>query len=571
MSAAGLDTQPSAKTYDLEDLISEAWSGGIRVPHFQRDFRWGQQDVIRLFDSIVKGYPVGSLLLWVRRSPAQKIILGALEIDAPSTDAALWVVDGQQRITSLANALHVEGNGYAPFNIFYDLLEKEFVPPPSVSDPRYIPVPVLFDLDKLLDWFAGPGQGVGDYFPEARRIAKLLRQFKVPAYLVKQDDEAVLTDIFDRMNNYGKRLSRAEIFSSLFAGPEAGAKDRLSIGRIAERIAARTGFGTVDDDTVLAAILARRGSDPMREIRIEFDDSRRRSSAEFPGESRDTAYAEGETALVRAIAFLQDSAGVPHLSLLAYRSLLVVLTRFFAHFPDPRDRSLQLLRRVYWRVAVSGPAVFKGSFTQLSRALCARVHPGDERASVQGLIDSIREAAPGMPNPDRFKTNEAGAKIILCSWWDLQPRSPYTGLPYDRQELTDLLADQSTAAAAVRRIFPRGLPLKQQLWSANRIFVPTATDPVDEIINQLSRQPLGLDVDTWEEVLRSYCMSGAAIAALNAGDRDDFLRLRQELVTYRLRAFLQRMAEWDFEDTPALDLLDFEDDDELEGRSDEFV
>ncbi|MGC4771118.1 DUF262 domain-containing protein [Micromonospora sp. DT44] len=569
MNNAGLDTQPSAKTYDLEDLISEAWNGGIRVPHFQRDFRWGQQDVIRLFDSIVRGYPVGSLLLWVRRSPAQKIALGVLEIDAPSTDNALWVVDGQQRITSLANALHPEGNRHPPFNIFYDLVDRDFVPPPLVDDPRLIPLPVLFDLDKLLDWFAGPGQAVSDYFPEARRIAKLLRQFKVPAYLVKQEDEAILTDIFDRMNNYGKRLSRAEIFSSLFAGPESGAKDRLSISRIAERVAARTGFGTIDDDTVLAAILARRGSDPMREIRIEFDDSRRRSSAEFPGESRDTAYSEGEQALVRAIEFLQESAGVPHLSFLAYRSLLVVMARFFAHFPDPKERSLQLLRRVYWRVAVSGPAVFKGSFTQLSRALCARIHPGDERSSVQGLIDSISEAGPTIPNPERFKTNEAGAKIILCSWWALRPRSPYTGERYDQQELTDLLADQSTAASAVRRVYPRGLPLKQQLWSANRIFVPTTTDPVDELLTLLGRQPIGLDEKAWEAVLKSYCVDRRAIEAYNLGDRDGFLRARQEIVSFRLRGFLHRMAEWDFEDTPSLELLEFEDPEEFERDSDE--
>ncbi|MGH8907619.1 MAG: DUF262 domain-containing protein [Egibacteraceae bacterium] len=108
--STGLDMRVSATTYDLEDLVTEAWAGRIRVPHFQRDFRWTRRDVIRLFDSIVKGYPIGSLLLWVRPAEAQRIRLGALEIDAPRMEQALWVVDGQQRITSLANALH-EGGG----------------------------------------------------------------------------------------------------------------------------------------------------------------------------------------------------------------------------------------------------------------------------------------------------------------------------------------------------------------------------------------------------------------------------------------------------------------------------
>lgn len=60
MSTDGLETQPSATTYDMVDLVAEAWRGRVRVPHFQRDFRWGRKDVIRLFDSIVRGFPIGS-------------------------------------------------------------------------------------------------------------------------------------------------------------------------------------------------------------------------------------------------------------------------------------------------------------------------------------------------------------------------------------------------------------------------------------------------------------------------------------------------------------------------------
>jgi len=78
----GLDTRPSAATYEMEKLVGMAWRGQIRVPHFQRDFRWNREDVVRLFDSIVKGFPVGSLLLWVRPAPAKRISLGALQIDA---------------------------------------------------------------------------------------------------------------------------------------------------------------------------------------------------------------------------------------------------------------------------------------------------------------------------------------------------------------------------------------------------------------------------------------------------------------------------------------------------------
>ncbi|MEU5694550.1 DUF262 domain-containing protein [Actinosynnema sp. NPDC020468] len=563
----GLDTQPSAATYDLEDLIAEAWNGTIRVPHFQRDFRWGPQDVVRLFDSIARGYPVGSLLMWIRKSPAATVKLGSLRIEAKASDSALWVVDGQQRITSLANALHPEGNSHSPFSVGYDLLDRQFVITPTVQEPQFVPLPVLFDLEKLLDWFAGAGQQVSEHFPEARRVAKLLRQFKVPAYLVRQENEGILTDIFDRMNSHGKRLSRAEIFSALFAGPEAGADERLTIGSIAERIAARTGFGLIDDDTVLGAILARRGPDPSREIRTEFDESRRRTASEFPGEDRDTAYEKGEESIIRAVSFLQEGAGVPHLSLLSYRSLLVALTRFFAHYPEPEQRSLQQLRRVYWRVAASGPAVFKGSFTQISRVLSARIHPGDESRSVQALVETMDQAQPAMPNPERFKSNEAGAKLILCAWWALRPRSPFTGEQYGKEDLADVLSDQITAAPAVRRIFPRGLGPKYQFLTANRLFVPTEADPVDEIAGLLTRQPPGLDDSTWDAVLHSYCLDRHAARLLAVGNRNAFLEARQKIITAQLADFLTRMAEWKYGDLSSMrsqNLSDIDDVGELD-------
>jgi hypothetical protein len=80
-----------------------------------------------------------------------------------------------------------------------------------------IPLPILFDLAKVLDWFATYPE-VGDYRSKAFELAKHLRQPSIPAYQVVQDDTIVLRDIFDRMNNYGKRLSRAEIFKGSTTG-----------------------------------------------------------------------------------------------------------------------------------------------------------------------------------------------------------------------------------------------------------------------------------------------------------------------------------------------------------------
>src|SRR5262249_48059036 len=149
-------------------------------------------------DSIVKGYPIGSLLLWVRQSAKERITLGALSLEAPEGGDALWIVDGQQRVTSLANALHPDGAEDSTFAVHYDLVAQAFVPSPKLPEPHLIPLPVLFDLEKLVEWMAAARPTESQSF-EARRVMKLLRQFKVPATLVRQEDEGTLTVIFDRM------------------------------------------------------------------------------------------------------------------------------------------------------------------------------------------------------------------------------------------------------------------------------------------------------------------------------------------------------------------------------------
>ncbi|MFF0307418.1 HipA domain-containing protein [Streptosporangium sp. NPDC004379] len=341
----------------------------------------------------------------------------------------------------------------------------------------------------------------------------------MPAYQVEQENAEVLQDIFDRMNNYGKRLSKAEIFSALFAGDESEQDRTLTIDVIAAHVDEQFGFGRIDSDTVLRAILARRGPNPEREIRTEFDDENRREVIEFPGEDRDTAFQAGEEAPGRAVRFLQKDAGVPHFSLLAYRYLLIVLTRVFAHFPDPDPVNRKLLRRWYWRAALFGPEIFKGSSTGASRALCAKVQPNDLTGSVQNLLGALNRPEPQLPELRRFRTNEAAAKITLCSWWSLEPRDPSTGKPSEQIELAECLTGRPTAADAVRYLVPtRQMDEKYRLWAANRVLLPAMEQEAGKDIGAaIVNPPLTMDEKEWLEVLDSHLITPAMAALLRDG------------------------------------------------------
>lgn len=87
------------------ELINQ---GRIRIPEFQRSWVWTDEQVRRFLESIVRGYYVGSLLLWRRNeAPAWEGNLGELRVSSPELSAvhgSYIVVDGQQRLGALATA-----------------------------------------------------------------------------------------------------------------------------------------------------------------------------------------------------------------------------------------------------------------------------------------------------------------------------------------------------------------------------------------------------------------------------------------------------------------------------------
>lgn len=46
----------------LREIVSKMQDGQYAVPAFQRDLVWSTTQIIELFDSITKGYPIGSII-----------------------------------------------------------------------------------------------------------------------------------------------------------------------------------------------------------------------------------------------------------------------------------------------------------------------------------------------------------------------------------------------------------------------------------------------------------------------------------------------------------------------------
>src|SRR3989344_4870822 len=94
---------PEPIPISFTNLVRDIEDGTIKIPNFQREFIWPVKKTIGLLDSISKGYPIGSFLLWEtnERLPDLRNI-GDLQLpQTPEGNAVKYVLDGQQRITSL--------------------------------------------------------------------------------------------------------------------------------------------------------------------------------------------------------------------------------------------------------------------------------------------------------------------------------------------------------------------------------------------------------------------------------------------------------------------------------------
>lgn len=89
-----------AEQAEFRSLVDDAYSGKFRLPEFQRKWVWKRLDVLRLFDSVRKNYPVGGFLTL---EASGRLNLGRREfegVEKASTDISAYVLDGQQRITA---------------------------------------------------------------------------------------------------------------------------------------------------------------------------------------------------------------------------------------------------------------------------------------------------------------------------------------------------------------------------------------------------------------------------------------------------------------------------------------
>lgn len=505
--------QSGSRSFSISELVNLAEEGAIRVPKFQRMFVWDASDVRQLFDSLYRGFPVGTILLWQQPASAGVASFGPIDIEVGARSDAFWVVDGQQRVSSLYGSLSPRHKGLDDrFEVYFDLETGKFVNPRrGVVSSRSLPVREALETRALLNWLRQHEDDLeSEDFDLADRLGGVLRDYKIPAYVVTGDDQNLLREIFDRVNSAGRPISRAQAFHALFASdedPESPATVVMELRRV--------GFGSLDENRVVQSLLAIRGGDVQRDIHDEF------------GEGEDPAdwYDRTEQALVRAIEFLR-SEGVQHIHLMPNTLPLPVLAAFFYLHPEPSSWVLRLLARWLWRGWVHGFRDRQGGETSVLRKSVQSVHPKKgEPAEAPGeyeAVKSLLEFVPERETPviplNNFRTDWADGRLILLAMASVRPKGP------DGNDLNLAgMLDEHGAKNAVTDFVSR-----RRSEAAARGFWPT---DAPEITSQSA------------PVLESHLVSDDAAKALAGGDFESFLRLRGESLQSLVHQFLSNKVD----------------------------
>ncbi|MEZ4321826.1 MAG: DUF262 domain-containing protein [Myxococcota bacterium] len=407
--------QIRADSFHVDDLVARAMQGRIRVPRFQRGLKWRDTDVQKLFDSIHRGFPIGTLLMWKRQAPNEPVSFGPVEVPASATDDAWWVVDGQQRLTSLVAGLnHPDPHDPDdPFVVYYDLKaedgQPEFFRPHRLRrrTPYCIPIARCHNPADFQSWLFDFVEETGErsLIERASDVATRIRNYRVPVYVVETDDVDVARQIFLRTNRAGRRMDLHEVFAAL-APPNLDTASRPEA--IAERLSAA--FGPLEANVVAKAAKALVSDDVTHiESHPEVADARK-------------WMADAESALGRALRFIRE-CGVPHTRLLPFvPTPVVTLARFFARHPQPSARNLRLLRRWLWRGFFSdGLASDAKTFRRAVVAVGS-----DEDESVQALLAQVSKQ-PSYQLPAEFDARNGAARLAVLALSTRNPWPPYSG------------------------------------------------------------------------------------------------------------------------------------------------
>ncbi|WP_054851064.1 DUF262 domain-containing protein [Olleya sp. ITB9] len=346
----------------LINLMNDIKKGKIVVPNFQRDIVWNIKQRLELFDSISKGFPIGSLLFW---NPEQDNFqfnnkIGPYTLDL-NTNKYSYIIDGYQRITTLFSALNnphefsnnkIDEEILEEFIVHYNLEEQEFFhfrkTRNNEIDSSSIPLYVLVDTFEFLTFTKRIQEDFDEnksniYINRAKKLATSLLDYEIAFVNILGGTIQDAVEMFSRINSKGSDMSPMWMISALtYEDGSEGFKFSDEIEDLKLDLK-QFNFEDLKTEIFLQCIESSTGK-----IYFDVKTESLPKRSDFKDLSRNTF-----ENIYQAVNFLYHRVNVLSLNLLPYNLQLIFITEFFRLVDNPSNDQLNELERWFWQTTYS--------------------------------------------------------------------------------------------------------------------------------------------------------------------------------------------------------------------------
>ena len=201
----------------VRQLIEDYRAGRIVIPEFQRDYVWKKNRAPSLIDSLYRGYPISSLLIWV----SSELARARRKDPRPSRGAiANWLIDGQQRAITLSRCM----NGDEGIDVVFHPIEGRFQLANAATnqDPSWVHLSEIWEDESFRTLRRNlTGHKADEVEARYERVRRIL-DYEIPAVRMVDHSFQGAVEAFTRINTLGVKLKKEDIESAQVAARHSG-------------------------------------------------------------------------------------------------------------------------------------------------------------------------------------------------------------------------------------------------------------------------------------------------------------------------------------------------------------
>ena len=368
----------------ITTYLDELKSLTYQIPTFQRDVVWEKENVKKLWDSIYKFYPLGSILVWKTDIKLQnhRHIGGHKIADNHHFSSEFqYLLDGQQRTTSLITSLYggsIEGKGDFNPSLYVDLsmesadetddeiYKKRFVYWDEIDDKdgifkrntgrkkkfdsglivKLIDIKENFDTiqEKIVNHPEVNQKYNHPYWVELRRMKQVLDNYRLSFIELKGIKVAEVCQIFERINQAGKPLDIFDIVVAKTFRPQEKEKTGFYLRDLLEK------FRTINNSNFLQI----EDFDFLQVIAIIIRENIEKSDIwnitptylnNLTAEQIEIVWEDTKIAILKTFDFFENTLKIKGPQLIPYRYFYLTIACYFFRNDNP---NYDFLKKYFW-------------------------------------------------------------------------------------------------------------------------------------------------------------------------------------------------------------------------------